>query len=151
MAVNGDRVRLVDILEEQSGIVNALIKLGLAEAEAFKRDDTAGLLSIAARQQEAVNRMHRLGRLQAEMTVAMAAAGGEADALEGEIAEAKRRLAGLVQRLGEVNETNRLLASMSLSYVRMMQRALGIVSGSYDETGRHPMPQGRLGRLDASA
>jgi hypothetical protein len=41
---------------------------------------------------------------------------------------------------------------MSLSYTRMMQKALGIVAnGSYDQKGMPAAPQGYLRRLDASA
>lgn len=153
MAMNDNCIRLLDILKEQSDVVNTLIELGLSEVEAFKRDDTAGLLSITERQQDSVDRMHRLQQLKAGRMVAGAcfSGRGETGAPEAEIAEENRRLAGLVKRLREVNETNRLLASMSLSYVRMMQRALGVFSGSYDERGKHLRPPGHLGRLDASA
>ena len=56
------------------------------------------------------------------------------------------------RRLQKINETNRLLARMSLSYTRMMQKTLGIVANySYDQKGMPAAPQRYLGRLDASA
>ncbi|MGD0622027.1 MAG: hypothetical protein ABSA82_06150 [Thermacetogeniaceae bacterium] len=91
---------LLEVLNQQSIVVDELIELGLAETDAFKID---GLVDRS-------------------------------------------------RRLQKINETNRLLARMSLSFNRMMQKALGIAAnGGYDQKGMPAAPQGYLGRLDASA
>ena len=53
-------VNLLEVLKEQSTVVNELIELGLAETEAFKIDDVARIISIVDRQKDAVNRMRAL-------------------------------------------------------------------------------------------
>jgi flagellar biosynthesis/type III secretory pathway chaperone len=147
-------VNLLEVLQEQSTVVNELIELGLAETEAFKIDDVAQIRSIVDRQKDAVNRMWALEQRKRDMMNNPEAA-LPVENMDGIKKEVKDAVSGLVDRarmLQKLNETNRLLARMSLSYTRMMQKALGIVAnGSYDQKGMPAAPQGYLRRLDASA
>lgn len=152
---------LLAVLKEQSDVVNILIDLGLTEVDAFKKDDTSSLLSITEKQRDAVDRMHHLEQLKVSVLRDMGIQLPVEDIsinqvlefitdFRSEITEESKRLAGLVRRLQDVNETNRLLASMSLSFVRTIQRALGMAASGYDAQGTPSEPPGLPGRLDAS-
>jgi hypothetical protein len=133
---------LLEVLNQQSSVVDELIELGLAETDAFKIDDVPRIISIVDRQKEAVDRMCALERRKSELM-------NGAPPLRG---DAVSCLVDRARRLQKINETNRLLARMSLSYTRMMQKALGIAANdSYDHKGMPAAPQGYLRRLNASA
>ncbi len=138
---------LLEVLNQQSSVVDELIELGLAETDAFKIDDVPRIISIVDRQKEAVVRMCALERRKSEIM------NGDTP-LRG-IPPLENILSCLVERarrLQRINETNRLLARMSLSYTRMMQKALGVAANdSYDQKGMPAAPQGYLGRFYASA
>jgi flagellar biosynthesis/type III secretory pathway chaperone len=126
---------LPEVLKQQIIIVNELIELGQAEAEAFKIDDVARIRSIVDQQQEAIDRMQTLERRRAEIDLPVPVC-----------------LIERARRLQQINETNRLLARMALSFNKMMQKALGLApAGSYDEKGLPSALQKFFGRLDASA
>lgn len=138
---------LLAVLKEQSDVVNMLIELGLTEVDAFKKDDISSLLSITERQRQPVDRMHQLEQLKAVM---LRDIGPQLPEEAIDISRENKRLAELVRKLQDVNETNRLLAGMSLSFVRTIQRALGMAAGGYDAQGTPSEPPGLPGRLDAS-
>jgi flagellar biosynthesis/type III secretory pathway chaperone len=150
---------LLEVLRQQSGVVDELIELGLAETDAFKIDDVPRIIAIVDRQKEAVNRMCALERRKAELMNGntllreiFPMSGRVMGEIRNEVENAVSCLVDRARRLQKINETNRLLARMSLSYTRMMQKALGIAAnGSYDQKGMPAAPQGYLGRLDASA
>jgi hypothetical protein len=150
---------LIEVLNQQSSVVDELIELGLAETDAFKIDDVPRIVSIVDRQKEAVDRMSALERRKAELMKGNAPLRGMSpmnnrvmDDVRNEVWDAVSCLVDRARRLQKINETNRLLARMSLSYTRMMQKALGIAAdGSYDQEGMPAALPGYLGRLDASA
>ena len=147
---------LLEILTKQSSVVDELIELGLAETDAFKIDDVPRIISIVDRQKEAVDRMCALERRKSEIMNGDAPLRGMSPLNSRGVQLAlENNLSCLVERarrLQRINETNRLLARMSLSYTRMMQKALGIAAnGSYDHKGMPAAPPGYLGRLYASA
>jgi flagellar biosynthesis/type III secretory pathway chaperone len=147
---------LLEILTQQSNVVGKMIELGLAETDAFKIDDVPRIMAIVERQKEAVAKMSVLEQRKAELTNRGTTLQGMPPFNSREIQpvyeDAISCLTDLVRRLQKINETNRLLARMSLSYTRMMQKALGIAAnGSYDHKGMPAAPQGYLGRLNASA
>ncbi len=159
-------VNLLAVLNQQSNVVDELIELGLAETDAFKIDDVLRIISIVDRQKEAVGRMWTLERRRAEIMNGNTPHRGMSpmnsrsvqlvfenmDGIRKEVEDAVSCLVDRARRLQKINETNRLLARMSLSYTRMMLKALGIVAnGSYDQKGMPAAPQRFLGRLDASA
>lgn len=159
--MSDNRASLLAVLKEQSEVVNLLIELGLAEVEAFKKDDIPGLISITERQRDAVDRTHCLDQLKAVFlrdtgSPQVADHLGQCQVLESttdfsnEIEEETRHLGELVRRLKEINETNRVLAGMALGFVRVIQRALGMAAGSYDARGMLSGPPVSIGRLDAS-
>jgi hypothetical protein len=147
---------LIEVLNQQSSVVDELIELGLAETDAFKIDDVPRIVSIVDRQKEAVDRMCALERRKAELMNGDTSLRGVSPMNSRDIRkEMENAVSCLVDRarmLQKINETNRLLARMSLSYTRMMQKALGIAAdGSYDQEGMPAALPGYLGRLDASA
>jgi hypothetical protein len=147
---------LIEVLNQQSSVVDELIELGLAETDAFKIDDVPRIISIVDRQKEAVDRMWKLERRKAEIMNGNTLLRGMPPMnSRGVQLVLENTLSGLVdraRRLQKINETNRLLARMSLSYTRMMKKALGIAAnGSYDQKGMPAALPGYLGRLDASA
>lgn len=126
---------LPEVLRQQLSAINELIELGQAEAEAFKIDDVAQIRSIVDQQQETIDRMQALEQQMTEIKTPVPSC-----------------LIERVKRLQQINETNRLLARMALSFNKMMQKALGLVpAGSYDEKGMPSALQKFFGRLDASA
>ncbi len=149
---------LLAVLKEQSAVVNLLIELGLSEVETLKQDDVPGLISITERQRGAVDRAHRLEQSKAALLrdIESQRAADKisqcqvATGLKNEIEEESRHLAELVKRLREINGTNRVLVNMSLSFVKAIQRALGMATGSYDARGMLSGPPASRGKLDAS-
>jgi hypothetical protein len=126
---------LPEVLKQQLSVVNELIELSLAEAEAFKIDDVARIRSIVDQQEKAIDRMQVLEQCRTKAGLPIPPC-----------------LIERAKRLQQINETDRLLARMALSFNKMMQKALGLVpSGSYDEKGMPSALQKALGRLDASA
>jgi hypothetical protein len=147
---------LLEVLNQQSIVVDELIELGLAETDAFKIDDVPRIISIVDRQKEAVDRMWKLERRKAEIMNGNTPLRGippmNSRGVQLVLENTLSCLVDRSRRLQKINETNRLLARMSLSFNRMMQKALGIAAnGGYDQKGMPAAPQGYLGRLDASA
>jgi flagellar biosynthesis/type III secretory pathway chaperone len=146
-----DYAVLIDVLNQQSNVVDDLIELGLAETEAFKIDDVPRILTIVERQKEAVDRMCALERRRAELMDGHKPLRGMTP-MNGRVMDAVSCLIERARKLQKINETNRLLARMSLSYTRMMQKALGVAAnGSYDQKGTLTELRGSLGKLNASA
>ncbi|MGD0152383.1 MAG: flagellar protein FlgN [Thermacetogeniaceae bacterium] len=159
--MSGNRANLLAVLKEQSDAVNLLIELGLAEIDAFKKDDIPSLISITERQRDAVDRTQRLeqwkvvllreiGSQQVVDNISQCQVLESITDFSQEIEAETRHLGELVKRLKEINETNRLLASMSMGFVKTIQRALGMATGSYDARGMLSGPPVCVGRLDAS-
>jgi flagellar biosynthesis/type III secretory pathway chaperone len=150
---------LLEILAQQSNVVDELIELGLAETDAFKIDDVPRIITLVDRQKEVVDKMSALERRKTELANGNPTLPGRSptnnsvlDDTGNEVRDAVSGLVDRARRLQKINETNRLLARMSLSYTRMMQKALGIAAnGSYDQKGMPAAPQSCLGRLNASA
>jgi uncharacterized protein YdaT len=138
---------LLEVLKQQLSVVNELIELGLVETEAFKIDDVARISSIVDKQQDAINRMQALEQHKAEVMNSM---GPDAPVMKN--IGTMSCLIERVKKLQQINETNHLLARMSLSYIRMMQKALGIAAKiSYDQKGKNVMLPEYMGKLNASA
>ena len=154
---------MLEVLKHQLSVVNELIELGLAETEAFKINDVARIMSIVDQQKDAVNRMWMLEQHKVTILLSMGTElpikklcqglsfenrGGIGQEVENMVSCLIKR----AKRLQQINETNRLLARMSLSFARMMQKALGVTaSGSYDGRGMPAALPGFSRRLDASA
>jgi flagellar biosynthesis/type III secretory pathway chaperone len=157
----GSHTELLGVLKEQATVVDELIGLGMAETSAFKTDDVHRIIAIIDQQKEVVARMWRLEQRKTDIIRGIGdelPERGEwervpevTDETLKEIEEMGDHLVELANRLQEINETNRLLARMSLSYANVMLKALGTVNGSYDADGQPYGASGSIGRVNTSA
>lgn len=149
---------LLAVLNEQLTAMDDLIELGLVETSAFQVDDVAQIAFIVEQQRDTVRKMQVLEMRKADILNSIGTGlstdkpdENNQNELRLEAENIASCLFEQARRLKEINETNRLLAQMSLSYSRMMQKALGLTGSNYNEKGAMATLPGYWGRLDASA
>lgn len=143
---------LLDLLKEESAVVERLVDFGKGEVAALKEDDISTLRSVIDRQEEQMKKFLILEQRRAEILEDIGGPDGleHAGKAKEDLEMEGSRLAARLEELAAVNETNRLLANQAFTFATMVQQALTDVTGGYDEKGQRTDSQG-FTTIDTSA